>query len=134
MLRTFSSSSLVVSIIIAPNAPEAKSVAQTKVVVTSDAGTLEFEVTVDGELLSINETNAQAKVYPNPANSNVRIEAKNVIESVNVYNMMGALVETVPANGKSINVNTANLSNGVYFFNIRQNDGTVSNQRVVVSH
>lgn len=122
------------SIIIAPNAPEAKSVAQTKVVVTSDAGTLEFEVTVDGELLSINETNAQTKIYPNPANSNVRIEAKNVIESVNVYNMMGALVETVPANGNSINVNTANLSNGVYFFNIRQNDGTVSNQRVVVSH
>ena len=47
---------------------------------------------------------------------------------------MGALVETIPANSMIVDVNLSNFSNGVYFFNIRQSDGTVSNQRVVVSH
>jgi hypothetical protein len=74
------------------------------------------------------------KLYPNPANTMVRIAAENNIESVKVYNMLGALVQTVSANSQYVNINTANLSNGVYFFNIRQSDGKVSNQRVVVTH
>lgn len=74
------------------------------------------------------------KVYPNPANSQVRIEAENDIESVMVYNMLGALVEMVNADSKTVNVNLNQYSNGVYFFNIRQSNGVVTNQRVVVSH
>ena len=84
---------------------------------------------------SVEENEASlCKVYPNPASSQVRIEAENDIESVKVYNMLGALVETIPANAKTVNVNLNQYSNGVYFFNIRQSKGTVSNQRVVVSH
>lgn len=74
------------------------------------------------------------KVYPNPANSQVRIEAENDIESVMVYNMLGALVETVNADSKTVNINLNQYSNGVYFFNIRQSNGVVTNQRVVVNH
>jgi hypothetical protein len=118
-----------------PNySPLGKSVAQTTVSVESSAGAVVFSVEIDGELLKITELSSSAKIYPNPANNQVRIESANDIESVMVYNMMGALVETVSTNGKIVSINTANLSNGVYFFNIRQSDGTVSNQRVVVSH
>lgn len=123
------------TITIEPNAAaKGRSVAETTVIVESDAGTLEFLVQVDGDLLSIIETNAEVRLYPNPANTNVRIEAGNGIESVRVYDMMGALVETVSANGKSVSVNLSQYANGVYFFNIRQSDGVVTNQRVVVSH
>jgi hypothetical protein len=84
---------------------------------------------------SVGENEASiCKVYPNPATSNVRIEAENSIESVKVYNVLGALVANVPANGTIANVDMSQYSNGVYVFNIRQSDGTVSNQRVVVSH
>jgi hypothetical protein len=120
--------------LIVPNTPIGKSVAETFIKVESDGGEVLFNVTIDGELLSISEISSTAKVYPNPANDQVRIVANNSIESVMVYNMMGALVETIPANGMSMNVNLSQYSNGVYFFNIRQSDGTVSNQRVVVSH
>ena len=119
---------------LSPNSSVGRSVEETTVVVESSAGNVVFNVTVDGELLSISEISSTAKVYPNPANDQVRIVANNSIESVMVYNMMGALVETIPANGMSMNVNLSQYSNGVYFFNIRQSDGTVSNQRVVVSH
>ena len=81
-----------------------------------------------------NHTTGRCKLYPNPANTAVHIEAENDIESVKVYNMMGALVQTIPANGNAININTANLSNGIYFLSIRYSDGQVSNQRVVVTH
>ena len=119
---------------IIPNAPAGRSVAETLVKVESDGGVAVFNVTIDGELLKVTELSSTAKVYPNPANDQVRIESANSIESVMVYNMMGALVETIPASGMIVNVNLSNYSNGVYFFNIRQSDGTVSNQHVVVSH
>ena len=84
---------------------------------------------------SVNENEASyCKLYPNPASTQVRIEAENSIENVMVYNVFGALVEMIPADGKTVNVNLSQYSNGVYFFNIRQSDGKVSNQRVVVSH
>ena len=125
----------VFTINIEPNNPGGgRSIAETKVVVTSDNGTAEFQIEVDGELLKVTELTSETKLYPNPANNNIRIEAKNSIESVNVYNMMGALVETIPANSMIVNVNLSQYSNGVYFFSIRQSDGTVSNQRVVITH
>ena len=119
---------------LSPNSSVGRSVEETTVVVESSAGNVVFNVTVDGELLSISEISSTAKVYPNPANNQVRIESAQGIESVMVYNMMGALVETIPANSMILNVNLSQYRNGTYFFNIRQSDGTVSNQRVVVNH
>ncbi|MBR3427959.1 MAG: T9SS type A sorting domain-containing protein [Bacteroidales bacterium] len=119
---------------ISVNAVASKSVAETVIKVESDGGEAVFNVSIDGELLSITELSKTAKLYPNPANDQVRVEANSAIESVTVYNVMGALVESIPANSKTVNVNLNNYSNGVYFFNIRQSDGTVSNQRLVVTH
>jgi hypothetical protein len=116
------------------NGPAGRSVAETLIKVESDSGEVLFNVTVDGELLNISEISSTAKVYPNPANNQVRIESANGIESVMVYNMMGVLVETIRANSMILNVNLSQYSEGTYFFNIRQSDGTVSNQRVVVNH
>ena len=119
---------------IAANAVVGRSVAETAVKVESNGGEVVYYVTVDGELLSISEISAMATVYPNPANDQVRIESAKGIESVMVYNMMGVLVETIPVNSMMLNVNLSQYSEGTYFFNIRQSDGTVSNQRVVVRH
>ena len=119
---------------IAANAVVGRSVAETAVKVESNGGEVVYYVTVDGELLSVSEISSTAKVYPNPANDQVRIESAKGIESVMVYNMMGVLVETIPANSLMLNVNLSQYSEGTYFFNIRQSDGTVSNQRVVVNH
>ena len=119
---------------ISPISMAGRSFASTSVNVNYDGGTINFLVEIDGELLSISEISTTAKVYPNPANDQVRIESAKGIESVMVYNMMGVLVETIPANSMMLNVNLSQYREGTYFFNIRQNDGTVSNQRVVVRH
>ena len=119
---------------ISPNDFSERSIAETTIKVESSNGEVYFNVTVDGELLKVTELSSTAKVYPNPANNQVHIESATSIESVKVYNMMGTLVETISANAKTVNVDLNAYSNGIYFFNIRQSDGTVSNQRVVVSH
>lgn len=111
-----------------------RSYASTSINVNYEGGVINFLVEIDGELLNVSEISSEAKLYPNPANSMVRVEAAKGIESIMVYNVFGALVQTVSVNSMYVNVNTANLSDGVYFFNIRQSDGTISNQRVVVSH
>ncbi len=121
-------------IMISPNAAVGRSVAETLVKVESDGGEAIFNVSVDGELLKVTELSSTAKIYPNPANNQVRIESAKGIESVMVYNMMGVLVETIPADGMMVNVNLSQYSEGTYFFNIRQSDGTIINQRVVVNH
>jgi len=83
---------------------------------------------------SVDETEASlCKIYPNPANTMVHIDAENNIESVMVYNMLGALIETIPANGQSVNVSLDKYNNGVYMFRISQTNGTVTNRSVVVS-
>ena len=120
---------------IEPNyAPVGRSVASTIITVESNAGSVQFLVEIDGELLKVTELSSTTKVYPNPANTSVRIEAGNNIESVMVYNMMGALVKTISADSRTLNVDLSDYENGIYYFNIRQSDGKVSNQRVVVSH
>ena len=116
------------------NLGEEKSVAHTNIILTSEVGTLEFEVEIDGEVLHVTEVSAATKIYPNPANDMVRIESEGNIESVMVYNTLGALVETVSANSSTVNVNLNGYNNGIYFFSIRHSDGTMNNQRVVVCH
>ena len=111
-----------------------RSYASTSINVNYDGGTINFLVEIDGELLNVTEITSQAKIYPNPTSGNVRVMAGNDIESVKVYDMLGALMAIVPANGTSVDVNMSQFSNGVYLFNIRQSDGSVNNQRVVVSH
>ena len=74
------------------------------------------------------------RLFPNPANTQVHIEAENTIQSVRVYDLLGNLLQTIAANGNLLNVSLSQFSNGVYLFSITESDGTVSNYRVVVTH
>ncbi|MCF0201670.1 MAG: T9SS type A sorting domain-containing protein [Bacteroidales bacterium] len=72
-------------------------------------------------------------MYPNPANTTVRIEANSTMQQVAIYDVLGNLVSSINVNGKSANISLGSLSNGVYFVNIIQAEGN-STQRLVVTH
>jgi poly(3-hydroxybutyrate) depolymerase len=80
-------------------------------------------------LLNTNEvllSNA-AQVYPNPATNaiNIAIDAKYVVQNINVLDITGRVVRNaVPANRTSINLE--GLQTGYYFVNIATTSGTVS--------
>lgn len=78
-------------------------------------------------------TENSCHVYPNPASNMVRIDATNELQQIDIYNVLGALVESFNVSGKSVQLNLANYSNGVYFLNINHAEGN-STQRLVITH
>lgn len=59
-------------------------------------------------------------MYPNPANSEVSINALNNIEGIEVYNALGSRVMSVASmNTNSTTINIADFTNGMYLVNIK---------------
>jgi len=100
---------------------------------------LVFEPTVSTALV-LNKSNAAAiNVFPNPVANEMTIELTNTADvdaTVSVLNTMGqevialgnvALTEGV----QSLNVNTSDLANGVYFVNIVSDNGTITKRFAV---
>lgn len=80
--------------------------------------------------------------YPNPANDNATVNfslTKNSDVSLKIYDLQGNLVETVSDKTQmtpgeySLNVETAELSSGIYFMTLSTGDGSVT-QRLTVAH
>ena len=69
-------------------------------------------------------------VYPNPTTGMVTVEGEN-INFVAVYNSVGQLVKVVKTQSNVVDMSA--YENGVYFFNIVDNAGQNSVQRVVVA-
>ena len=69
-------------------------------------------------------------IYPNPTSAQVTVEGEN-INYIAVYNSVGQLVKVVKTQDNVVDM-SAN-ENGVYFFNIVDNAGQSSVQRVVVA-
>ena len=69
-------------------------------------------------------------IYPNPTAAQVTVEGEN-INYIAVYNSVGQLVKVVRTQDNVVDM-SAN-ENGVYFFNIVDNAGNSSVQRVVVA-
>ena len=80
---------------------------------------------------NVNEILSNAyNIYPNPTTAQVTVEGEN-ISYIAVYNSVGQLVKVV--NTQSNVVDMSANENGVYFFNIVDNAGQSSVQRVVVA-
>mgnify|MGYP003289648290 CR=1 FL=1 len=103
------------------------------VFLTNDEEKSRVEIPVSlavGEV-SLNENVADAySIYPNPTSGKVTVEGKN-IDYIAVYNSVGQLVNVVKNENNTVNM--SNYDNGVYFFNIVDNAGQSSVQRVVVA-
>ena len=69
-------------------------------------------------------------IYPNPTTAQVTVEGEN-INYIAVYNSVGQLVKVVKTQNHVVDMSA--YDNGVYFFNIVDNAGQSSVQRVVVA-
>ena len=75
-------------------------------------------------------TKNTVSVYPNPAKTNLTIEANNAIESVSVYNLLGQEVVSKTANNQMVSLDVANLQSGVYVVKTSIN-GVVSSTKFI---
>jgi hypothetical protein len=82
------------------------------------------------------ETAAQVSVYPNPANQVLNIATNNNVAFVEVIDIQGRVIASVPAskNESIVTVPTASLSNGIYMVRTMSDKGIVSVKRFSVAH
>lgn len=88
------------------------------------------DVTIDVNLTDIHELNKRSySIYPNPTEGVININGLNKFE-VNIFNTLGQNVSSGVYNGNtSINLNE--LSDGVYYLNIKSNEQTAT-ERIVI--
>ena len=71
------------------------------------------------------------EIYPNPATTMVTLKGEN-LSHVAIYNVAGQLVRVVKLNDVANSINM-DVESGVYFFNVYDNNGNNSVQRVVIT-
>ena len=93
--------------------------------------TVEIPLTLKVKGVNVEEVLSEAyNIFPNPTSGLVTIEAEN-INYIAIYNSVGQLVNVVKSENN--NVDMSSYDNGVYYFNIVDNAGQNSLQRVVVA-
>jgi hypothetical protein len=78
-------------------------------------GTYYFDNVIYGAALGVSSfETSNVKMYPNPTSSVFTIEAKEVVESVSLFNVLGQEVLAKYPNSNSVTLDIANLQTGVY--------------------
>lgn len=72
------------------------------------------------------------RMYPNPANNRVYVQAESEIQTISIYNTLGALVQVLNVNGEAVELDLAGYNTGIYLINVKQANGNNSTQRLVV--
>ena len=72
---------------------------------------------------SNHDLDASITVYPNPTKGNVNINCNNTIESVQLYDAQGRLLETDLINQTNTVIDISSKSNGVYFLKVLSDKG-----------
>jgi hypothetical protein len=102
-------------------------------VISSDLGTVFYDNLYlhKNTVLGVSDFEAsKIKVYPNPASTNLTIEAQKMVEKVAVYNMLGQEVISLTANSELVNLDISALQKGVYTIKA-QVEGQIKTTRVI---
>jgi hypothetical protein len=78
--------------------------------------------------------NKEIKIYPNPTTNNFTIQNATLNGIVNIFNMQGSKVFNKKLTVKSENISIEQLSNGIYFYQITDNDGNILGQGKVIKN
>lgn len=85
-----------------------------------------FDVIWPTEVVNVNAQNAAMEVYPNPATNMVNISFTGMSQvkgTVKILDAVGRVVVNMPCSSYNTQINTANLTNGVYSVIFVGNDG-----------
>ncbi|CAM3615861.1 T9SS type A sorting domain-containing protein [Flavobacterium gelidilacus] len=96
-------------------------------VITSDLGTVYYDNLYLHKNTVLSNSNFELSlfnVYPNPTQNVWNITSKQNITSVVLFDVMGKKVQEVLPNNTTIELNAAELANGIYFANVTSELGT----------
>ena len=107
-------------------------------VIVSEEQAYTFTVTGDRNLVanllhteSVSELSGFAvNLYPNPVNDKLTVTAQEAIGTLEIYNLMGALVYSQKDCSNKVEINTSGLPTGIYFIRLT-NDKASETRRFV---
>ncbi|HEY0029912.1 MAG TPA: T9SS type A sorting domain-containing protein [Bacteroidia bacterium] len=85
-----------------------------------------------------NNNKSDFLVYPNPTSDFIKVEISSAFETSKVeliiYNIVGAIVyKQIVATDVLLSIDVKSLTNGIYFFILNTDRGTVGKQKIIVS-
>lgn len=98
-----------------------------------DVGTVEISSVVIDNVLS-NDTfeRVSFKMYPNPANTNLTINAASPVSKVQIFNIIGnKVLETSLLTNKTLNV--SNLNSGIYLIMVFNSENKIATQKLIIN-
>jgi len=103
-------------------------------VATNDEENAEFVIdcTLEVRIIGVDEPKVvETKIFPNPASDFVTVKCSEMINSIQIMNNMGQVVRTVSVNSDVTNIDTSNLSAGVYFVKVITDKTAHSNKLII---
>jgi len=73
--------------------------------------------------LNVDENAIVTNVYPNPASDVLNINASVEVSTVSIIGLDGKVISTTNGNGTSVSVNVADLTSGVYLYEVATANG-----------
>jgi hypothetical protein len=80
-----------------------------------------------------NFTLSNIAMYPNPVSNELTIEAKNTIQKVEVFNLLGQQVLSINPKANSAKIQTSSLSKGVYVITATIDDVVSSSKFITIN-
>ena len=68
------------------------------------------------------QNDSRTLIYPNPVNDKLTVEAQEAIGTVEIYNLMGAMMFSQKGCTNKVEINTADLPSGIYFIRLTSNN------------
>ncbi len=101
-------------------------------VITSNLGTVFYDnLYLHKNTLATSTFEKSAiKMYPNPANSVLNVNAASAIENVAIYSLLGQEVLSKSSSDNSVSLDVSGLQSGVYIVKVT-NDGLISSSRFI---
>lgn len=82
-------------------------------------------VSIDSEMINV-------KIYPNPAQDNITVNSKNIINSLKIYNSLGKVVfVTADLNSLNYSINVDDFVSGIYNIVTSEKDGTIRTTKFI---
>lgn len=89
-------------------------------------------ITLEDVVLSVDETTTGSfELYPNPTSGIINIAAVNNISTIEVYNVLGALIMTAAPNSNQAKLDLSSFGSGVYMVKLNTTDGATAVKKVV---
>jgi hypothetical protein len=80
----------------------------------------------------------QFRIYPNPANSiiNVKMNDQSTLDKIEVFNLNGRKIsrKKINADNKSIQFDVSDLSSGLYFIKLSNNQSKTFTKKLIISN